>query len=31
MATALHALALAARILTDTAFLYLACFLVSIS
>jgi len=31
MATALHALALAARILTGTALLYLACFLVSVA
>jgi hypothetical protein len=31
MATTLHALSLAARITTGTAFLYLACFLISIS
>jgi hypothetical protein len=31
MATTLHALALAARVITGTAFRYLACFLVSIS
>lgn len=31
MATTLHALALVARVITGTGFLYLACFLVSLS
>ncbi|EIM26629.1 hypothetical protein MicloDRAFT_00031780 [Microvirga lotononidis] len=31
MATTLHTLSLAARVLTGTAFLYLACFLVTLS
>jgi hypothetical protein len=31
MATTLHTLSLTARVLTGTAFLYLACFLISIA